>query len=100
MSEPRVPLDKAVKPRDPDEDADALAAGEAFFLKVPVCNANGTMQANWEEGFARHDIDDVIQQCVAETEEHGTESYVYECRAVRRIVRPKTKVIVLKATKR
>lgn len=82
-----------------NEDGDRLPPGKPFYMKVGVWNADGSMSTQAEGMFADRDIQKVIEHCMAETTEHGTENYVYECRAVRRIVQPDVKVITIGAKK-
>lgn len=81
-------------------DGDRIKPGATFYLKVGVWNADGTMSVVAEEGVGATRRHLVEQACIAETEEHGTENYIYECRAVAKVVRGKTKLINLKPSGR
>lgn len=73
-----------------------LGPGKVVYAKVPVANADDTIDFACEGLDASHDIQEIIGLAVDMVEEHGGEIYVYECRPVRKIVRGKTRIITLK----
>lgn len=85
--------------KEENVDGDRLAAGKLFYIKIGVWNQDGTMSTQAEGMFAHKDIQPVIDNCLEDAMEHGTENYVYECRAVRRVYQPEAKVVVLKVKK-
>jgi hypothetical protein len=94
MSKIEARTDGATKPVG---DAGHMPQGVKFYIKVGVGNSDGTMDIDGESITASEELQNIVDACVAETEEHGIVYYVYECRAVRKVIRGKTKVVTLKS---
>ncbi len=70
--------------------------GTKFFVRIAVWNSDNTLGVDCEGLTARESLDEAIADCVNEIDEIGGEAYVYECVAVRRVIRGRTRVITLK----
>lgn len=67
------------------------------FVMMPLLNADNTMDGENPDGWeCSHEMESLVEKAVEYAEEHGGETFVYECRPVRRVLRGKTKVIKLK----
>lgn len=77
------------------EHSDVIGGG-TFFTKISVSNADGTLGVGCEALTARLDILTAIDDAVSDAEENGGEHYVYECRAVRKVTRGKTRIVTIK----
>lgn len=81
------------------KELQGIKQGAIFYLKVCVGNADNSMDIVGEAPTVDTDLESVLQCCVEETEGYGLINFVYECRPIRKIVRGKTKIIVLKFKK-
>lgn len=67
------------------------------YLVMPPFNADGTIDGTNPEGWeASENFSELLQKAINEIEEHGGESYIYECHAIRKIVRGKVRVTTLR----
>lgn len=76
--------------------SDKIPPAGTFYLQVSVTELDGSLDPGCEAPGGYIVIEDAIYDAKQEADEHGVESYIYECKAVRRIVRGKTRIINLK----
>ena len=67
--------------------------GAKFFVKIAAWNSDDTLGVDCEGLTARLAVETATDDALEEVENNGGEVYVYECRAVRKVVRGKTRVI-------
>lgn len=77
--------------------SNSVKAGVPFYLPIDVGNGDGTMDVSSETPGTGTDLAETLAVVVDHVESYGMVAYVYECRAIRKIVRGKTRVIKLKA---
>lgn len=75
---------------------DHIKAGAKFFMQINIGNSDGTIDLGMEAMEGDEDIQSVIDEAITDVEEHGGDCYIYECRAVRKITRPKVRVTIIK----
>jgi len=84
-------------------DADKTKQGvnplRPFYIAFDIW-LDKTIDADQQVGQPTADLDRAIEEAVASIEENGGVLYVVECRAVRKIVRGKTRVIPIQAGRR
>lgn len=67
------------------------------YIVMPVFNSDGTIDGTNPEGWkVMADFSALVQETIDAVSEHGGEQYIYECHAIRKIVRGKTRVITLR----
>lgn len=76
--------------------SDTIPAGGIFYLQVSVMTSDGALDPSLESPGGYLKIDDAIATVVEDIEAHGGTSYIYECKAVRKILRGKTRIITVK----
>lgn len=76
-----------------------LRPGATFFLRLGVFNDDNTIDVAAEAPDASENIQAVLSAAVEDAQSTGLPNYVYECRAVRRVVRPRVRVTKIAAYK-
>lgn len=83
------------KEHDLSNDCSHLKPGATFYLSLHIGNADGTLDVDMEAPTASTSMPQVIQ-AAKDVCDSGMDAYVYECRAVRKVVRGAIRVTVLK----
>lgn len=75
-----------------------LRQGATFFLRLGVFNDDNTIDVTAEAPDASENMQTVLVAAIEDAGSTGLPNYVYECRAVRKVMRPKVRVIKLSAS--
>lgn len=70
-----------------------------FYLALSVDNLDGSCDVEWDGSFANQGESDAIQAATDIVEEHGGEFVIARCIPIKRIYRPKPKVVTLAKAK-
>lgn len=70
-----------------------IPAGAVFYTKILVTETDGSMEPGFEAIEGSEEMQPILDATVTEVTEHGGTAYIYECRAVRKVVRGRTRVL-------
>lgn len=81
--------------REEEKTVNHLPPGATYYISLHIGNADGTLDVDMEAPQASTNFDEALQMAkdVCET---GMDAYVYECRAIRKVVRGAIRVTVIK----
>lgn len=70
--------------------------GKTFYARFFVSNSDGSVDLTGEALHPCDNLPEITAAASYEVTDYGMTGYIYECRAVRKIVRGKTRVIEIK----